>query len=107
VCFVAEHGFRFLPDYRFTPDTGLWRHKGGLVEPLLRLTDLSYDPATGALRHPRHEDRAPESALAGYLEEARRLAEARPGWSEATPKGLSADFEALRWFELPKECVEG
>ncbi|MBI5548927.1 MAG: aminotransferase class V-fold PLP-dependent enzyme, partial [Deltaproteobacteria bacterium] len=74
VAFVAEHGWRFLPDYRFEPATGLWKHKGGLVEPLLRLNDLSYDPATGELRHPHHQDRAPESALPGDLDEARRLA---------------------------------
>ena len=26
---VAEHGWRLLPDYRFEPATGMWRHRGG------------------------------------------------------------------------------
>jgi selenocysteine lyase/cysteine desulfurase len=105
VIFVAEQGHRFLPDYRFNPETGLWRHKRGLVEPLLRLGDLGYDASTGELRYPRHDDQASEAALPGYLEEARRLAAAMPDWQEAEPAGLSPDFEALRWFELPPECV--
>ncbi|HEY3449785.1 MAG TPA: aminotransferase class V-fold PLP-dependent enzyme [Myxococcales bacterium] len=107
VAFVAEHGWRFLPDYRFNPETGLWRHQRGIVEPLLRLTDLSYDPATGELQHPRHDDRASEAALPGYLEEARKLAQSMPEWTEVPIKGLSADFETLRWFELPPECMAG
>ncbi|MGC4116394.1 MAG: aminotransferase class V-fold PLP-dependent enzyme [Myxococcales bacterium] len=107
VAFVAEHGWRFLPDYRFNPETGLWRHERGLVEPLLRLTDLSYDPATGELKHPRHDDKASEAALPGYLEAARKLALSKPDWKESPPKGLTADFEALRWFELPPQCVTG
>jgi hypothetical protein len=105
VQFVAEHGWKFLPDYRFNPETGLWRHKRGLVEPPLRLNDLSYDPATGELRYPHHDDKAPESALPGYLAEAKKLADAMPAASPAPPRGLSADFEALRWFDLLPECI--
>jgi hypothetical protein len=105
VRFVAEHGWRFLPDYRFNLATGLWRHRRGLVEPPLRLHDLSYDPVTGELRRPCHDDRAPESALADYLAEAQRLAAKMPACSGAPPAGLGTDLEALRWFELPAECV--
>jgi len=105
VNFVATQGWRFLPDYRFNPASGMWRQRGGLIEPPLRLTDLSYDAASGELRRPQHDDRAPESALAGYLSEAQHLADQMPISSGATPVGLGADFEALRWFELPAECV--
>jgi selenocysteine lyase/cysteine desulfurase len=104
---VAEQGWKLLPDYRFDPITGLWRHRDGPVEPPLSLFDLSYD-ATGELRYPRHLLRAPESALAGYLEEARELlAERSVEGDWPPPGGVSEDFESLRWFELPQACLTG
>ena len=104
---VAEHGARFLPDYAFDDQTGMWRHRNGPPEPPLRLHDVGYDAATGAMTYPRHHDTAPESALAGYLAEARRLAAERALPDCGDPIGLRADFEALRWFELPAQCVTG
>ena len=101
---VAEHGWKLLPEYRFDPANGLWRHHRGPVEPPLRLSHLSYDPATGELVRPHlGRDRAPEEALAGYLDAARQLVAAAPGWTEA-PQGtgvLSPEFEHLQWFEIP------
>jgi selenocysteine lyase/cysteine desulfurase len=105
VHFVAVEGWRFLPDYRFDPSRGTWRHRLGLVEPLLRLDALSYEQGTGELRYPRREDNVPLTALPGYLEEARRLAAAMPPWSPSSADSLGADFESLRWFELPAECI--
>ena len=102
---VATDGWRLLPAYRFEPLTGLWRHRAGHVEPPLRLTALSYDGATGKLVVPDlPHDRAPESALADYLVEARRILEDASG--PATPDAwISDDFEHLRWFELPETCL--
>jgi selenocysteine lyase/cysteine desulfurase len=106
---VAEQGRKLLPDYRFDPASGLWRHRQGPVEPPLRLHALRYDEQ-GRLRFTSSHAKAHDSALAGYLEEARRLLAARPdppdGDSAAAP-GMSADFEALRWFVLPAECLAG
>jgi selenocysteine lyase/cysteine desulfurase len=50
---VAEHGWVLLPEYRFDPYTGLWRHRGGLVEPPLRLTQLHYDAVPALAGPPR------------------------------------------------------
>jgi selenocysteine lyase/cysteine desulfurase len=106
---VADHGHRLLPDYRFDVARGLWRHRQGPVEPPLRLDALHYDD-TGRLRYPSSHAKAGDDALAGYLEEARRLLASRPEApdpdGQALP-GLSADFEALRWFVLPPECLPG
>jgi selenocysteine lyase/cysteine desulfurase len=103
---VAEDGWRLLPDYRFDPATGLWHHRRGPVEPPLRLTDVSYDAATGEMHYPRHHDVAPESALATYLDEARALLRAAPEPDAFDPAGaVSADFEHLRWFDLPAGCL--
>jgi selenocysteine lyase/cysteine desulfurase len=88
---VARHGWRMLGDYRFDVATGLWHHRDGLVEPPMRLTDVTYDDA-GDMVYPKHADTAPESALSDYLE---------------LPEGVSSSFEHLRWFDLPARCVSG
>jgi selenocysteine lyase/cysteine desulfurase len=110
---VARHGGRLLTDYRFDPITGLWRHRHGPAEPPLRLHQLGYDEH-GNLSYPRHQDRAPETELGRYLNEAAaRFAAAgeRPvGTGSAqsnrpTTRYVSADFEQLRWFDLPADCL--
>jgi selenocysteine lyase/cysteine desulfurase len=105
VALVAREGWRLLPDYRFEPATGLWRHRRAAAEPPLRLSHVAYG-ADGQMRYPRHDDRAPETALVGYLAEARRLL-AGPSTSDLPGPGdlVSADFEHLRWFELPADCL--
>ncbi len=105
---VATHGWKLLGDYRFDPTNGLWRHRNGPVEPAFRLSALFYDDSTGKLRVPQlSHDCAPESALAGYLAEARRLFDASPAEPSSGHESLplSADFEHLRWFELPLACL--
>jgi hypothetical protein len=104
---VAEHGWKLLPDYVFDQAHGLWRHRSGPVEPPLRLHQVGYDEV-GEMTYPHHDEPAPESALPGYLDEARRLLATRQAPPEADPRGLaglSADFEALRWFVLPPDCL--
>jgi hypothetical protein len=103
---VATHGWALLSQYRFDPARGLWRHRDGIVEPLLRLDQLRYDD--GELRYPKHHERAPESALAEYLADAARIfasaaADDHPATSGA--RHMSDTFEQLRWFELPDECL--
>ena len=104
---VAREGWKLVPLYRFDPVSALWRHRDGPVEPPLRLTDIGYDPDTGDLRLPDvPHDRAPESDLAGYLEEARRIfAAADTSGTDGAAPDLGPDFEQLRWFELPAVCV--
>ncbi|ADG80215.1 Aminotransferase class V OS=Tsukamurella paurometabola (strain ATCC 8368 / DSM / CCUG 35730/ CIP 100753 / JCM 10117 / KCTC 9821 / NBRC 16120 / NCIMB 702349/ NCTC 13040) OX=521096 GN=Tpau_3637 PE=4 SV=1 [Tsukamurella paurometabola] len=104
VLMVAREGWRLLPDYRFEPDSGLWRHRRGAIEPPVRLTDVGYDEA-GRMTYTQHDDRAPESALAGYLAEAQAIfAVSTPDISASA--ALSADFDHLRWFDLPTVCVD-
>ena len=104
VSLVAREGWRLLPDYRFEPASGMWRHHGGPTEPPMRLTDVSYD-ADGAMRYPHHPDRAGESELAGYLDQARAVF-AAAGDVDLTGHvaQVSADFDHLRWFDLPAVC---
>jgi selenocysteine lyase/cysteine desulfurase len=102
---VADQGWKLLGDYRFDPASGLWRHRGGPVEPPLRLHAVGYD-TQGRLRSPSAHATAADAALAGYLDQARRLLAAHPAPDGDGPlPGLSADFEGLRWFVLPRECL--
>lgn len=107
---IATYGHLLLPDYRFTPATGLWRHREGVVEPPLRLSQLVYDDE-GALRWPSRHERAPESALDDYLREAQELfaklaEQPDPASAEdGTAALVSAGFEELRWFDLPRACL--
>jgi hypothetical protein len=79
------------------------------VEPPLRLGDLRYD-AQGRLRAGSAHATASDAALAGYLDQARHLLATRPatdgdGGAGGQLPGLSADFEELRWFVLPRACL--
>jgi len=104
---VAAEGWRLLPDYRFDPGSGLWRHRAGPVEPPLRLHQVRYD-AEGVMRYPDHDERADESVLSAYLHQARALIAAyadAPDNADVPLHTVSASFEALRWFELPDACL--
>ncbi|HEX2705460.1 MAG TPA: aminotransferase class V-fold PLP-dependent enzyme [Candidatus Lustribacter sp.] len=101
---VARDGWRLLADYHFDPATGRWRHRKGPVEPPLRLRQVRY--VDGRLTFPRQEARAGEDALAGYLSEARAILESRYDGPVQSPDArVSADFDQLRWFELPQASL--
>ena len=98
---VASEGWRLLHEYRFDPNSGLWRHRKGSGDPPMSLHDVSYDGS--AMSWVRRRRQEAETRLPAYLEEARRLfTEARPEDSQADLE-LTADFEQLRWFPLPGE----
>ncbi len=108
---VADSGWKLLSDYCFDPARGLWRHRDGAIDPPLRLTGLCYDPA-GRLPDAAAHRTAPESALGDYLVEARALLADRSPAAEELAEcsvdgapGLTADFESLRWFPLPRCCL--
>lgn len=104
ITFVARHGHAFLGDYSFNPDTGLWRHRAEPDHAPLRLTELTYD-GDGRLTQPPSPRRADASALAGYLAEAQELLAARTPGEDDDQAHVTSDFDALRWFELPADCL--
>ena len=106
VIWVAEEGWRLLPDYEFDAPSGRWRHHLAKPSAVSGLDDLSYDD--GRLSYTSHRGSVPESALPGYLEDARRLAEgvlARAAGRLIEDRPLPADVESLRWFLLPGEAL--
>ena len=105
VHFVADHGWKLLPLYRFDPGTGLWHHRDGPRRPPVTLAGLS--SALGVVVAPRRRATAPESVLPGYLAEACRIVaemEAQPPAVE-TARPVSPEFERLRWLPLPHEAA--
>jgi selenocysteine lyase/cysteine desulfurase len=101
---VASDGWRLLPHYRFEPATGLWPHAAGTAEPPLSLFDVAFDG--GRMTWPAHRRTEPESRLADYLDEARRLLADPPLPLEPPePVVVDDDFETLRWFPLPIEIA--
>ena len=99
---VAREGWKLLPLYSFDPVTGLWHHRTGAPEEPPRLRDVL------AGDRPRLRS-APESALPGQLQAARRIiaaAQARADGGPVDDPILSDEFERIRWFPLPSEGLE-
>ena len=99
---VARLGHRLLPDYRFAPETGVWRHKDdpdghtGLPD----ITDLAAVPAGNPT-----VDMATPPSPAETLALARDLLASRPDDLDEGPTGLGSRFEHLRSFHLPPACL--
>jgi selenocysteine lyase/cysteine desulfurase len=101
---IATGGHRLLPDYCFDPESALWRHRLGAPRPAISLHDLSYRE-DGIMLGPVTRAPVGEDALAGYLREARELIDGRSDEVLDVHTGLAEEFEALRWFHLPPECL--
>ena len=103
---VAEEGWKLLPLYRFEPRSGRWWHRDGPPEPAMSLNRVTY--ASGRMEYRSRHATETESALAGYLEEAREIVDAAvAGYSREQVEALSLEpgFEHLRWFSLPHEVA--
>ena len=105
---VAEAGWKLLPYYRFSLDSGLWRHRDHQSSKELGLDDVTFE--SGRLDYRGRQLIEPESALARYLDDARRIvaeAEADFGGDEKSVV-LPEELERLRWFPLPNApFIEG
>ncbi|MCK5377720.1 MAG: aminotransferase class V-fold PLP-dependent enzyme [Acidobacteria bacterium] len=102
---VADEGWKLLPYYRFSIDSGLWRHRDFQPKMELGLDELSF--ASGLLEYRGRHISEPESALEEYLEQARRVvaaAEAEFGAGGASAS-LPDELEQLRWFPLPNVAM--
>lgn len=101
---VARDGWRVLGDYRFDPTSGLWRHRAGVVTPPLSLRDISY--AGGRIAMPSNTATGGEELLAEHLRDGAAILAAATGPDlDGHPGNVSADFEHLRWFDLPAAAL--
>jgi selenocysteine lyase/cysteine desulfurase len=99
---VATYGERLLPEYRFDPLTGLWRHRDAPEAPE-SLVRFGFDVAPAPARP------VAEEVLPGYLDAARGIFAARAGGEDTGSRlrhgCVSPGFDRLRWFELPEDCL--
>jgi selenocysteine lyase/cysteine desulfurase len=106
VHFLADEAWKFLPLYRFEPESGLWQHVGGSGRRPLRLADVSFASGSPALE--REPSPRLTATLRDHLVEARRLArelEASPPAGPLQDPPLPREFELARWFPLPSEAL--
>ncbi|MCH8843184.1 MAG: aminotransferase class V-fold PLP-dependent enzyme [SAR324 cluster bacterium] len=105
VHWVADNGWRLVPDYRFDPVTGHWRHRRSPQEPVARLDDLRLH-AAGA-DWPLRPAGVPDTSLAEYLTQADQIAQSCPTGQDdlCSDPPLPARFARLRWFPLPSEVA--
>ncbi|HEX4475738.1 MAG TPA: aminotransferase class V-fold PLP-dependent enzyme [Polyangiaceae bacterium] len=105
--FVATHGYKLLPLYRFDVQSGRWLPRVSRPKPTMRLADLSY--RSGKLEYRSQQTTEPEWALATYLDDAMRIVEDAEREYKTMPAledaPLPEDAEALRWFPLPEEVL--
>ena len=102
--FVADHGWRLLPDYSFDPPSGLWRNRTAPANAPMSLNDIRY--TAGGMHYEQERRVEPEENLKLYLEAARRIIEQSDDGDPLEEElELSADFEHLRWFPLPHEVT--
>ena len=101
---VARDGWRLLGDYRFDVASGRWTHREGVVEPPLRLHDVKYDGQ--GMHAPTSRLSGGEDLLAEHLRDGAALLAAAGEPDLTPPTSTSADFEHLRWFDLPATAVE-
>ncbi len=100
---VAREGWRLLGDYRFDTATGRWTHRDGVVEPPLRLGDITYDEQ--GMHAPTSRLAGDESLLAQHLADGAKILAEAPEPDLTPPSSLGADFEHLRWFDLPASAI--
>ncbi|MGH3510231.1 MAG: aminotransferase class V-fold PLP-dependent enzyme [Nocardioidaceae bacterium] len=102
---VAHDGWKLLGDYLFDPVTGRWRHRAGVVEPPISLYDVTYRE-DGSVFLPSSRLTGGEELLARHLSDGEKvLANAIGPDLRQHAAEVSADFEQLRWFELPPSAL--
>ena len=98
---VANQGWRLLPQYRYQPETALWRHRDGLPKPPTSLVDFDFESG----RKPDAPRTAPIDVLPEYLAEAKDILAREPVPDGEAPD-LGPEIERLRWFPNPTETGE-
>ena len=108
VAMVADHGWKLVPQYRFDPATGLWqpqgRHRRAAAAAAPALVRRRRRAALPAQRRPRAGVDPGRAPGGGVRHSSPRCRTAR-GRRRSLPP-VSADFDHLRWFDLPAVCLE-
>ncbi|KAL3661675.1 hypothetical protein V7S43_013434 [Phytophthora oleae] len=113
VHFVANHGWKFLPQYDFDCRTGVWRHvsRADVAFPdKKRLSDMHIDVETGRSSVVGESIRDLAVHRRQNLQQADKLADlcireaAASGFQQS--EKVADSYEGLRWFAYPSEAVD-
>ena len=77
-----------------------------MVEPPLRLGAITYDEQRDARRRPRSSP-ATSHCSQQHLADGEKILADAPEPDLTPPTSVSADFEHLRWFDLPAVALQG
>lgn len=110
IAFVADHGWRFLPDYKFNHKTGEWKHTTRFTKFSERKWISNVDfGATGTRTNTTTICSTPMSvAFESTFAEAKQLAASQAAKTQKQLERtiqLEASVEALRWFVYPSEAA--
>ncbi len=108
VHWVAGEGWKLLPDYRFNPETGYWRHRDGAADPAVRLSDLRFPPngtaadMAGRMASGPDPDACFDAAERIARDTAAKAAAWPPGHAEET---ATTPIDEVRWFLMPEDAA--
>lgn len=101
--FVADQGYRFLPQYNFDIHSGAWQHKAdsGYLE------GFSLDAALdcGAYQSRALSEGERKLLYSAYLHEARTLSAELASEQAPEEHSLEAELETLKFFSVPQPSV--
>jgi selenocysteine lyase/cysteine desulfurase len=101
--FVADQGYRFLPQYNFDMHSGAWQHKAdsGYLE------GFSLDAALdcGAYQSRALSEGERKLLYSAYLHEARTLSAELASEQAPEEHSLEAELEILKFFSVPQPSV--
>jgi len=95
--FVAEHGWKLLPRYRFVARTGVWTPHGWQARPN-QLGESFFAPKPEILGATWEQNLADAHAVVD--------SGLRDGFPDVEDEPREPEFEALRWFTLPAEAAK-
>jgi hypothetical protein len=112
VAFVAEHGWKLLPQYVPNSRDGTWRHVNSQSLPS-EMTLASIDYSSGQMRvdttlssEPPRQDALLAEALAHADAALEHLKLAGSAGDPEPKHDLAPEIEALRWFLMPWEAAD-
>ncbi len=101
---VADHGWRFLPFYKFDEANGVWRYQNQKNEPAINLGEFDFVGSNCIKDELRDQELL---SLPGYLALAEEELRSEKLKGDTYSLTLSEAAETLRWFVLPQEILEG
>ncbi|GLE09586.1 hypothetical protein PINS_up021314 [Pythium insidiosum] len=106
--FVAEHGWRFLPQYKFNHKSGAWKHTSRFTRFPNRkwLSHFTFSEPTSTPRQVTDIQQHRRENLEMAQQLLRDTAKHAPAVAASVAQMLDDAYESLRWFVYPSEAAQ-